>query len=471
MSNKFLGWLVAYGTICRLTQYLAHRSLWVDEAKYAVKIMDYSYLQLLDPRVVISDPWTVKYETAGPLGFFQLSKFLTQCLGNSEYVLRLVPLTASIAALFLMVKLAKEHCTALGAAIAVLLFAIDTVLITRSADFHPYAGDVAVTLLLFLALQRVRTEGLKMKDVLSFGLLGAVALWFSIPSVFVLAGLGTALSIDFGIYKRKNALKPMFLVMGLWLLSFVIYYFGYLKVFSSNMLWGEERFRNIFTDEPMRFDFWYLPAGFLLLGTAVLFLKNKMRFLYLCLPILFTFIAAMLGLYPFSGRLILFLVPVFYILIAQGVIAFKEILPKSAGPVFILVLLFLCGGPLLESAKRTVKPIYREEIRPVIAKAKMLHRENDPLYIYAFAGPAFHYYAKRFGFNEGTCVYGVYHHGKPEIQLPELNAIKGNRKVWIIYAHINNIEGRQFLAYLDHIGKKEYSYVQPGAGLLLYDFK
>lgn len=50
-SEWFIWGLVAFGTLVRLTQLLANRSLWVDEAALASSIVSRSYLrsfQLLD---------------------------------------------------------------------------------------------------------------------------------------------------------------------------------------------------------------------------------------------------------------------------------------------------------------------------------------------------------------------------------------------------------------------------------------
>lgn len=483
VSEKFLWGLVIYGIFCRLTQYLAFRSLWVDEAKYAVKVMDYSYLQIFDPRRVTFDPFTVKFETPGPLGFFYLSKFLTQVLGNSEYILRLIPFVASVAALFLMVKLAKKYLKPLGVAIAVMLLSIDMSLIIRSADFHPYASDVAVALMLFLMVEKLRRADLNFKNVIVYGLLGAAAVWCSLPAVFVLAGLGSALIVEFLLEKKREAV-PAVAISAFWMTSFVIYYFIYLKSFTA-IHWPEGGFvtsvldlkglwyglQGVFTDEPMRFKYWHVPAALFFSGCAGVFLKDKKQWMYLSFPILAALAAAALGKYPFSGRLIIFLTPVFLIFIAEGVVSLDKFLSGKTKAVLIVLLIFLLLDPFIASAKRLIKPIYREEIRPVIVEMEKRRKKGDPVYVYAYAGPAFHYYAKRFGLNENEFIVDRYHHGFPETELVELNALKGRSRVWIVYDHVNNPEGRRFLSYLDEIGEKQESYFKPGAGLLLYNLE
>jgi len=484
-SEKFLWGIVVYGILCRLTQYLAYRSLWVDEAKYAVKIMDYSYLQIFDLRQVTFDPFTVRFETAGPLGFFYLSKFLTQILGSSEYILRLIPFVASIAALFLMVRLVKKYLEPLGVAIAAMLLAIDMSLIIRSADFHPYASDVAVTLLLLLMVEKLRRDNLNLKSIFFYGLLGAIAVWLSLPAVFVLVGLGSALIIEFLLEKRREALPFAAAIIFLWLASFAVCYFVYLRLFTVHMAWPEggyvtsildikglwQGLRDVFTDEPMRFKYWHVPAALFFLGCMAVFLKDKKQWMYLSFPILAALAAAALGKYPFSGRLIIFLTPIFLIFIAEGVVSLDKLLPRKAQAVLIVLLIFLLLDPFIASAKRLIKPIYREEIRPVIVEMEKLRKKGEPVYVYAYAGPAFHYYAKRLGLNENEFIIGRYHHGFPETELAELNALKGRPRVWIVYDHVNNIEGRQFLSYLDQIGEKQHSYLKPGAGLLLYNLR
>src|SRR5689334_23171439 len=83
-------WAVLFGALVRLVQYASNRSLWSDEAMLALNIVDRSYLELLKP---------LDYNQAAPPLFLWLEKLAVQLLGNNEYALRLVPLTAGLIAL------------------------------------------------------------------------------------------------------------------------------------------------------------------------------------------------------------------------------------------------------------------------------------------------------------------------------------------------------------------------------------
>jgi len=482
LRERFLWIVVVYGALCRLREYLAYRSLWVDEAKFAVKVMDYSYLQMLNPLKVISDPFSVKFSTAGPLGFFYLTKFLTQMLGNNEFILRFFPCISSIIAVFVMMKLVKKNCEPLTVVISVALISIDSVLIGRSADFHPYASDVLVSLILFLLVDRIRRTQLTIRGVFFYVIFGMLAISFSLPSIFVLIGLGVAYVINLCIEKRRKEIVLAISMISLWILSFAFYYFGYIKIFSDTESFPEGGyirriadilpiFYNLFKNDPMNYQYWYVPASLLILGCVFTFLRNRILFMYLAFPVLVTLLASVFGKYPFHGRLILFLTPVFIVFIAQGTSKVMQFFWAKAPWVVVVILISLFLDPLLYSAKRLIKPIYREEIRPVIAKAKMLRKAGEPLYVYAYAGPAFHYYAKRFHIDEKETSIGLYHHQIPEQGQTDIDSLLAKDKIWVIYCHVNNDVGRQFLEYLDQVGNKEASYLKPGAGLLLYNFK
>ena len=91
-NSKLLLWfIIAFGIVLRLIQYLANRSLWVDEAALASSIVTRTYRGLLQP---------LDYYQSAPTGFLMVERFFVELFGNSEYSLRLFPLLAWISSLF-----------------------------------------------------------------------------------------------------------------------------------------------------------------------------------------------------------------------------------------------------------------------------------------------------------------------------------------------------------------------------------
>lgn len=97
--NHIPYYLILWGIIVRLAQYLINRSLWADEAVLALNIINRNYLQLTE---------TLDYEQGAPIGFLWVEKFILQLLGNNEYALRLFPLIAGMISLFLFWQLAQK---------------------------------------------------------------------------------------------------------------------------------------------------------------------------------------------------------------------------------------------------------------------------------------------------------------------------------------------------------------------------
>ena len=167
---------VAAGILCRTVQYLAHPSLWHDEALLVLNIMDRTYAGLARP---------LDYGQAAPPLFLWAERALLLHAGFSEYALRIVPLLSGIGALLLFALLACRLLPQAVAPWAVAWFALCGKLVWHSAEVKQYSGDVlAATLLTFLVVGR-RRAGSDATRLLTVAFLAAVAIWFSFPAIFV----------------------------------------------------------------------------------------------------------------------------------------------------------------------------------------------------------------------------------------------------------------------------------------------
>src|SRR5206468_2961044 len=92
---------------------------------------------------------------AAPPGFLLLQKFALDVLGPSPYVLRLLPLVGSIAALGLFYPVARRLVDKSTALLGLSLFAILDPLLVYAGTNKPYSIDVFVTLALYAVLLAV----------------------------------------------------------------------------------------------------------------------------------------------------------------------------------------------------------------------------------------------------------------------------------------------------------------------------
>ncbi len=193
IKPEYMGWFsIVVGSILRLRQYLANRSLWTDEASLAVNIANRTFGGLIHP---------LDYHQAAPIGFLFIEKISIVLLGNRDYILRLFPLFAGILAIYLLYLITKEYFGQAGMAM-VLIFALNSWLIFFSSELKQYSSDVTVALLLIYLSARCFKEDAQARDYLWLGIGGAITIWVSHIAIFMLAGIGLALVIEKIIQKK-----------------------------------------------------------------------------------------------------------------------------------------------------------------------------------------------------------------------------------------------------------------------------
>jgi hypothetical protein len=490
--TTFCWTIICWGTILRLTQYVSNRSLWFDEATLAQSIVNRSFSGLLKP---------LDYGQGAPLGFLMLERSAIQALGTSEYALRLWPLLCGITSLLLFYQVAKLSITPKAIPIALGLFAISGPLIYYSSEVKQYSSDVAIALSVLCAAIYYESRKLTPARVALFGFLGMAAIWFSHPSVFVLAGVGMSLAL-FSFGGRQWArLRSLSIAYSLWALSFAACYsislrhlnenkgllnywsFGFVPTPLVSLMtieWFISTFFGIFSN-PVGLGLSGIAALSFLVGCISVFSNRADKFFIFTSPIVLTFIAAGLRKYPFSGRLLLFIVPVLLLFIAEGA---EQIWSRTRdGAPYIgaclIGLLFL--DPLLFSTYHLIKPSaadlppgvahIREEIKPVLHYVEDHRSEGDTLYVYLGAQPAFRYYAPRFSLTQMNLVLGA--SGDWENYEKDLDQLRAYKRVWLLFSHMNTSTGideeKYFLYLLNKRGTKLDYFKSVGASVYLYD--
>lgn len=486
---------VWFGAIVRLVQYLSNRSLWEDEANLALNIVNRSYSELLQP---------LDYNQAAPPGFLWIEKFAVQLLGNNEYALRLFPLIAGLVSLIAFYKLATRYAAAVAAPIAIALFACLKYTLYYATEVKQYSSDVMVALLLWWLLVPLRHQMLNGKQLLGLGLLGAVCIWLSHPTVFVLAGLEIGYFLTAARSQRWTNLSnrlPMYLS---WLFSFAgLYFFTIRNTLNNDTLtdsWGT-RYPNSLVDIFWLFDafgrFFYNPLGFLgitdgiailafVVGCVAVYRRSRITLLALTAPMLMTIVASYLEQYPFRERLVLFLAPFAILIIAEG-IAWLLTQPRDRyKPAFILgglVSAALVVPPVLRASQLLLYPTQVEEIRPVLAYVKSHQAPGDRLYVYPSGINQFLYYAPQFGYVPADYVLGEHSMatgGRRNRQLSqagvkrfkrEVKALRGEARVWFVFCRASEVEEQAFLSALQPIGQPLDQFRQTDAFAYLYSLR
>ncbi len=492
-SFKQLPWtIISFGILVRLVQYLFNRSLWNDEAALALNIVNRSYSQLLQP---------LDYDQAAPIGFLFTQKLAIQLFGNNEYALRLFPFLAAVISLFLFYQLAKRCLQPQAAIIALALFSTLHIWLQYATEVKQYSSDVAIAVLLCLLLMPMH-KNLSITAIITYSIVGAITIWFSHPAIFVLAGIGiSCFLLSLGNKKLSVSLKLIGIYLT-WGLSFASFYLLTLKDLANqedlyNSWQGRGTFPVSFLDINWLFtsfiDFFHKPLGFpdifvgiaifaFLAGCTSLFYKRKAVLLVLLSPIIVTYFAAYLHKYPFDGRLVLFLIPFFTLLIGEGAdLIRRKTASTSFAKVGILVLVLLLVPPLGTAGYLIFKPYVKQEIRPVISYMRKHQQAGDIVYVYQRAEYQFKYYANKFGYQPGDYILGIDDLDKQDGQgtsaaewqryKSDLDKLRGNSRVWIIFSHVRtwDRESERITEYLDQFGKQIDVFKQEGSFVYLYD--
>ena len=193
ISFKYVPVFIIFtGLILRIFQFVSNRSLWLDEAKLALNIVNLPFYKLNEP---------LSYGQAAPIGFLYIEKLLAEMFGNYDYILRLFPLIAGCISVFIVYSLSKKILSGLGPLIITAFFTVSDRLIYFSSEVKQYSSDVFITLILLLTFGQTIEESSK-KRFIVLGITGAIVLWFSYSALFVLSAAGLALLIFFIFEKR-----------------------------------------------------------------------------------------------------------------------------------------------------------------------------------------------------------------------------------------------------------------------------
>lgn len=485
------GLLISFGFALRFYQYLANRSLWLDEALLALNIIDRTFEELLLP---------LDYNQGAPIGFLWIQKAMILVFGPNEYAFRLFPFLCSIAALPIFYIVVRKLMNPRATLFALALFAITDALIYYGSEFKQYSGDVLICLLTILIFFYLVEKQLTVLKTALFGLLGIIFIYLSHPAIFVLAGV--VLTGLYAAYQQENRgqIKSLLLLGAIWAIGFLSFYFISLNQLAANVVlldyWRQgmapplSQLTAFFTwlidswlrafQTPMGFQMYGLAAMTCLIGVGYFYNTERIYLLVLLLPIFFVTLAAMVGRYPFSDRLILFIVPLILPLVAIGMDHIIQLLNNSRlNLVAIIFVMLIFYGPFFQMVNNYLKgPKLKEEIKPAIEHIHTNWQDRDKIYLYYGAKAQFDYYnnVSTYNFQAGDYIVGVAARNDLPKYTADLNQLTSYSRVWILFSHVyvgNGInEEVLFTSYLTSIGGELTNKIQvTGASAYLYQFK
>ncbi len=476
------------GAFLRLNQYAANRSLWLDEAMLALNIVNRSFGNLLGP---------LDYSQGAPIGFLLVQKTMVTVFGGEDFVLRIFPVMTALAALYLMYRVSFRYVGSIGGLIALGLFSLSGPMVYYASENKQYSTDVFFTLMLLFLVGKCLEKDAGRTDYMFLCAFGTVSIFFSHPALFILSGVGIGLIVNDFVAKKREQWVWTGWTFLIWFICYIFLYIVSLRILASNSsllnYW-----KNTFMPWPPWEDLsWFLntfcgflrdPAGltnppffiFLLVvaGVVSFFYRRKSAGLVLVVPFAAVLIASAFRKYPASGRLLLFLGPVIYLLIAESLetvrILLKRVHPWASWACFVPLVIYLFMHPVALAAQRVENPEMREHIKPVLAHVQKERSQGDVVYVYYSSWPAFSFYAGKYGFDENEAVGGIRSREAPGKYILDIEKQAGKGRIWVIISHncfwcpvneekfiIHNLSNRAILRDV---------YKAPGASVYLYDF-
>lgn len=439
--------------IYRIAAYCISNQLWLDEAFLADSFIENSKGECT------SALWMFKtlkhYQIAPPLFLFAVN-FLTAGFGTGEYVLKFLPLCASLASIPVFYILSKKSLTTKHSIIlANFLYAINFTMARYSAEFKQYSVDVLFFMLALLFADKIKTINLTPVKILKYSLIFTLGVFISQPVIFILSGF-----CIYNFFKNPKDIKP-FLIAVFPLISVLIYRFSlskelinFMKQYWQNSFLTPDNTFDILNDNLMFFinynpDFKFL-IFFVLAGFCIFIFKKQSINKIFMFSFASIILAGVLNIYPVSARLILFLLPFFILFIAQC-FDFKF---KNNKKNFILSV-FVTGFSVISLALFMLGIFYKKNYDKFynISHAGTISgilKENfdqntDNLLVTTTSNNIWEYYSKRLNFNiENKRITKINLRNDAQVDTAK-NTIERNKIYWLYLPASSNRKTERYV--------------------------
>jgi hypothetical protein len=425
-----LSTIALLGAALRVRQFVHARSMWLDEISLAMSFREFNPFGILTNALL--------ERQSAPPGYLFASAISVEIFGTGDRALRLVALLSGLATLALSVVIARRLLTHLATQAAfVALIAISPTLIYYSNEVKQYSTDVLAVCGVLLLWSLRGTP----RATLTLGLGGALIAVFSLPGLLVLAALGLALMLEAAttpsatarpreVWKRVRPLTPIALAWAPGVLAHVAYTLatGVDRSFMLNYWSNHDAFpplRPTNSAEVLWFPSWLQRLGWTGIGEpdrlsevagtspvlialllsalalTALIAVPRMRVMLLT-PFVLAVLAGLGRIYPTSGRLGLYLVPIVFLAVTLGADALiSRLLPRitrvrPSAPTFLATLPVLALVPLLLIQISFTAPAFKRPLNDRNMKAAIqileTHAQDGDTVIFEIASTKMTWY-------------------------------------------------------------------------------
>lgn len=440
----------------------------IDEANLMSNIYERSFGALLMP---------LDYDQFAPVGFLWLIKATTYLGPPTEFHLRALPIGFSVAAIILFTWMLYREAGTISAIWPVAAMGTGGMFLRYAAEIKQYGLDLLVSIVLLWLF----TIWKKDRDKRSFYwlvLAGCWAIFLSMPSIFILAGIGAAIVFSEG--KNIWRSSPNW-VMLIWPIAFMVNYIFFLSPgiaddglqgYHSNYFLGGDMGRNLDLVNTLIYSTTghtalAIAGGWLLLLTGLIYLfrKDTPTFLLILIAILCPLLASLGHKYSLIPRLLIFLFPL--VLFSQA-FAFRwlaDIRPRMALPAVALWCVLVLPGNANWSwlPGKLVVDEFRAPLNLLAEKAG-----SGTIYIHHHAVPGFRFYTRHAAGNEAWKDLDV-RIGKWEDWSGDPDVIfRKNDVRYLLLVHIGKEEKEKLLEQISHVSTFEVLWENEQGDAILY---
>lgn len=384
--------IIAIGILLRLKGWILNPSMWHDECNLAVSIIDFNLFDYFTKRLELG-------QVAPPL-FMVLTKLLTNIFGINDRTLRILPEICSVLSLILFYLLSKEVLNTKLAKISVLTaFALNSAIIYYASEFKQYGCDVFSTLLVLLLFIRIyQGTNLNTKKIIITTITMIIISWFSFISI-----LGIAAGIILLLSKKETRKSSLLIAIPLIISGLIYTKVILMQTYTDSFMvknWNNEFVKFNLTNLPILFinsikyflapiKMVLFPMIFFFIGLFTFIKEKQIKALPLVLTFLFTIGLSMLKIYPYAERVILFLLPIYLILI------FKTLDIQNRARFIILALIILAYLPqfMININYLKVKSVYKKEpAREFAQHLAETAKKSDLIFVNSASKSEFLYY-------------------------------------------------------------------------------
>jgi len=393
--------------LARIYIYLRAPSLWNDEISLSMNVITHPLLALAHK---------LDFEQFAPLGFIWIERLIVDCAGVNERTLRLFPLVAGCLSVIAVWDMSRRLLDQYGALIAAALIGFAPFAIRYSNEAKQYGVELFVTAILLWL--RSYSGDIPRKPPIQAGVIaaGVVACLFSIPAVFVLAGLWASYAIVvFRAENRKRALTFVGLAGVIWSAAFGVIYVtlfaphsdAYLHKFWLPLdLAVHLRDVNLgsvimhsFLDPCLslnsRIPMPLFAVGCICLITgvyAIQRLRGSEIVLLFVTPMVLCLAAALVGKWYLFQRLMMFTAPLSAVLIAATISWTTKLVGRFSGQLQLIAAVAIIAFPLKGTAYFVRHPAV-QDLRAAVEFCQRDMQPGDVVYVSAHAMPGWMFYS------------------------------------------------------------------------------